>query len=137
MGDSFPQLSHSDPLQAIAMMAVAVLIYLLVGLVPVCGISYGIYFLLTLPMRRNERARLFLRGDHFAAMLLDNRIERRAFGDFLVRQDRIELFGVQVVVDDFMPGRFEFLNRRGGDGVAETARLLVADQDEDVHGGRD
>jgi type II secretory pathway component PulF len=41
-------------------MGLAVLIYLLVGLVPVCGISYGIYFLLTLPMRRTERARMFL-----------------------------------------------------------------------------
>ena len=60
MDDSLLQLLHSDPLRAIGTMAVAVLIYLLVGLVPVCGISYGIYFLLTLPMRRNERARLFL-----------------------------------------------------------------------------
>ena len=60
MDSSLLQLFHSDPLRAIGTMAVAVLIYLLVGLVPVCGISYGIYFLLTLPMRRNERARLFL-----------------------------------------------------------------------------
>ena len=60
MDVSFLQLLHSDPLWAIAMMALAVLIYLLVGLIPVCGISYGIYFLLTLPMRRNERARMFL-----------------------------------------------------------------------------
>src|ERR1039458_6467791 len=60
MDYSLLQLLHSDPLQAIGMMALAVLIYLLVGLVPVCGISYGIYFLLTLPMRRNERARMFL-----------------------------------------------------------------------------
>jgi type II secretory pathway component PulF len=60
MDDSLLQLLHSDPLQAIGIMVVAVLFYLLVGLVPICGISYGIYFLLTLPMRRNERARLFL-----------------------------------------------------------------------------
>ena len=60
MDDSLLQLLHSDPLWAIAMMALAVLIYLLLGLIPVCGISYGIYFLLTLPMRRNERARMFL-----------------------------------------------------------------------------
>jgi type II secretory pathway component PulF len=60
MYDSFPQLSDSDPLRAAAAMAVGVLIYLLFGLAPTCGISYGIYFLLTLPMRRNERARLFL-----------------------------------------------------------------------------
>jgi type II secretory pathway component PulF len=60
MYDSFPQLSDSDPLRAAAAMVVAFLLYLLLGLVPTCGISYGIYFLLTLPMRRNERARLFL-----------------------------------------------------------------------------
>ena len=60
MDDSLLQLFHSDPLWAIGTIAVAVLIYLLVGLVPVCGISYVIYFLLTLPMRRTERARMFL-----------------------------------------------------------------------------
>ena len=60
MDDSFLQLFHSDPLRAIGIMVLAVLLYLLVGLAPICGISYGIYFLLTLPMRRNERARLFL-----------------------------------------------------------------------------
>ena len=60
MDNSILQLLHSDPLQAIGTMALAVLIYLLVGLVPVCAISYGIYFLLTLPMRRTERARMLL-----------------------------------------------------------------------------
>src|ERR1035437_2283892 len=60
MSDSFPQLLHSDPLQAIGLMAVAFVFYLIVGVVPVCGASYAIYFLLTLPLRRNERARMFL-----------------------------------------------------------------------------
>ena len=54
MDDSFLQTAlHSDPLRAIAVMVTAAFfIYLLLGLVPICGISYGIYFLLTLPMRR-------------------------------------------------------------------------------------
>ena len=60
MSDSFLQLLHSDPLQAIGLMAVAFVFYLIVGVVPVCGASYAIYFLLTLPLRRNERARMFL-----------------------------------------------------------------------------
>jgi type II secretory pathway component PulF len=60
MDDSFLQLLSSDPLRALAQVAVAFLIYLLLGLIPVCGISYAIYFLLTLPLRRNERARMFL-----------------------------------------------------------------------------
>ena len=42
------------------MLALAFVVYLVLGLLPVCGVSYVIYFLLTLPMRRNERARMFL-----------------------------------------------------------------------------
>jgi hypothetical protein len=60
MDESFIQILHSNPLQAMAIMAVALLLFVLFGLVPVCGGSYIIYFLLTLPLRRNERARLFL-----------------------------------------------------------------------------
>jgi len=36
------------------------LIYVLIGLPMVCGFLYAMYFLLTLPMRRNERSRMFL-----------------------------------------------------------------------------
>jgi general secretion pathway protein F len=36
------------------------LVYVLLGLVPFCALLYGIFYLLTLPMRRNERVRLFL-----------------------------------------------------------------------------
>jgi type II secretory pathway component PulF len=60
MDDSFIQLLHSNPLQAVAVAAFTFLLFLLLGLAPVCGISYVIYFLLTLPLRRNERARMFL-----------------------------------------------------------------------------
>lgn len=41
-------------------MLLGFVIYLLLGLLPVFGALYLIYFVLTLPMRRNERARLFL-----------------------------------------------------------------------------
>ena len=57
---NFAQLFQSDPLQAIAALALAFVVYLFLGLLPVCGVSYVIYFLLTLPLRRNERARMFL-----------------------------------------------------------------------------
>jgi type IV pilus assembly protein PilC len=60
MNDTFPQLLHSDPLQAVALLALALVIYLLLGVVPICGVSYVIYFLFTLPLRRNERARMSL-----------------------------------------------------------------------------
>ncbi len=60
MSDSFTQFFGSSSPQDIALMAVGFLAYLLLGLVPVCGVIYVIYFLLTLPLRRNERARMFL-----------------------------------------------------------------------------
>ena len=60
MNESFPQLLQSDPLQAIVLGVLTFLAYIFAGLLPVCGASYLIYFLLTLPLRRNERARLFL-----------------------------------------------------------------------------
>ncbi len=43
-----------------AAFVLAVLFYAIAGLVPVCGGLYLVYFLLSLPMRRNERTRLFL-----------------------------------------------------------------------------
>ena len=60
MNESFTQMLHSNPLQAIAVLALSLVIYLLLGFLPVCGVIYVLYFLLTLPLRRNERARLFL-----------------------------------------------------------------------------
>ncbi len=60
MSESFAQLFQTAPLQAIGMAVLAFVLYLLLGLLPSCGAVYLIYFLLTLPMRRNERARTFL-----------------------------------------------------------------------------
>jgi type IV pilus assembly protein PilC len=60
MSDTLQQASQSDPFTAIATLALVFVLYLLLGLLPVCGATYLIYFMLTLPMRRNERARMFL-----------------------------------------------------------------------------
>jgi type II secretory pathway component PulF len=60
MSDSFGQFPSSDPLSAIVWSAFAFVVYVLLGVLPTCGLSYLIYWLLTLPMRRNERARIFL-----------------------------------------------------------------------------
>jgi type II secretory pathway component PulF len=60
MSDSFTPLLQSSPLQDFALTVLGFLIYLLLGLVPLCGVIYVIYFLLTLPLRRNERARMIL-----------------------------------------------------------------------------
>ena len=60
MNESFQQFFQSGPLQGIATLALCFLLYVVAGLLPLFGAVYLIYFLLTLPMRRNERARVFL-----------------------------------------------------------------------------
>jgi type II secretory pathway component PulF len=57
---SFTEQFHSNPLGALAGFVVALVVYIVCGLGPVCGVIYVVYYLLTLPMRRNERSRLFL-----------------------------------------------------------------------------
>src|SRR5262249_42891548 len=49
----------SDSFQDLGGVLLALVIYVFLFL-PVLGVLYLIYFLLTLPMRRNERARLFI-----------------------------------------------------------------------------
>src|SRR3954463_8174628 len=48
--------SATNPL-VVLFVAVATLLF---GVAPLCALLYFIYFVLTLPMRRRERARLFL-----------------------------------------------------------------------------
>jgi type IV pilus assembly protein PilC len=60
MSDSLQLFAQADPLGDIAIGALVFVAYVVLGLAPVCGVTYLIYFLLTLPMRRNERARVFL-----------------------------------------------------------------------------
>src|SRR6185369_13307688 len=48
--------THIDPLIFI----IAIIASLILELAPICGLLYTIYFVLTLPMRRRERGRLFL-----------------------------------------------------------------------------
>lgn len=49
-----------DPVGGIAWLLAAFAVYVALGIMPVVAALYLLYFLLTLPMRRNERARLFL-----------------------------------------------------------------------------
>ncbi len=67
-------------------MALTLLLYLLLGLAPICGISYLLYFLLTLPMRRNERARMFL--DLLELGLREGRTPETAVADAAASRDR-------------------------------------------------
>jgi type II secretory pathway component PulF len=50
----------SNPLLAVGWLVLCFLGYLVLGALPAAAAVYLLYFLLTLPMRRNERARIFL-----------------------------------------------------------------------------
>jgi type IV pilus assembly protein PilC len=60
MNELLQQVNQPDALQGLLNVLLGFIIYLLVGLLPALVLLYLIYFLLTLPLRRNERARLFL-----------------------------------------------------------------------------
>ncbi len=51
---------QSEPLGTAVTFGLMLLLYIVTGLLPVGGFIYLFYFLLTLPMRRNERGRFFL-----------------------------------------------------------------------------
>src|SRR4051812_48345142 len=60
MDESFFQLLANDPARALIAMGLWIVLYVVFGLLPIAALIYGIYFLLTLPLRRAERARFFL-----------------------------------------------------------------------------
>src|ERR1043165_6219913 len=89
MNDSFGQLFESIPSQDAAGPAVLMfhfLLYVVIGLLPICGVLYLTYFLLTLPMRRNERARLFL--DLLELGLKQGRTPEAAIGSAAASRDQ-------------------------------------------------
>jgi type II secretory pathway component PulF len=60
MYESFQQLMQSHPGAGLVMLALGFLLYVVAGLLPCGALIYLGYWLLTVPMRRNERARCFL-----------------------------------------------------------------------------
>jgi len=56
MADTLQQFSLPDA----AGLVINFLVYVIAGLVPACAATYLIYFMTTIPMRRNQRARSFL-----------------------------------------------------------------------------
>jgi general secretion pathway protein F len=60
MNESLTQCFLSNPLSALLSAALSFAICVILVLAPVCAALYLVYFLLTLPLRRNERARLFV-----------------------------------------------------------------------------
>ncbi len=60
MSQVFHQLFGADSLEGFLSLLLGCFLYFILVLVPVLAALYGLYFLLTLPMRRAERARHFL-----------------------------------------------------------------------------
>src|SRR5260370_680605 len=60
MNSSLQDAFQSGPLQGLATLLFFFFLYLVLGFLPICGVMYLAYFLLTLPLRRNERGRFFL-----------------------------------------------------------------------------
>jgi type II secretory pathway component PulF len=60
MGDTLIQFSEPGIFSSVLGFLLGFVGYMLLGLLPTLGVLYSIYFLLTIPMRRNERGRLFL-----------------------------------------------------------------------------
>jgi len=83
---TFSQLFNADPLGTLAMFAGLLLLSVAIGLPFLCGILYGLFVLLTLPMRRNERARLFL--DLLELGLKDGQTPERAIINAAHSRDR-------------------------------------------------
>ena len=60
MNSSLQDAFQSGPLQGLATLLFFFFLYLVLGFLPICGVMYLAYFLLTLPLRRSERGRFFL-----------------------------------------------------------------------------
>src|SRR6266571_1180926 len=86
MTDTFQQLLEFAPFPALAELVLRFVIFIVADLLPSFGAIYLIYFLLTLPMRRNERARLFL--DLLELGLKEGRTPEAAIGGAAASRDR-------------------------------------------------
>jgi type II secretory pathway component PulF len=86
MSEFFHQLFQPDPLQGFFSVLLGFAAYVLLGLLPVLGALYLIYFLLTLPLRRNERTRQFL--DLLELGLQAGRTPEAAITDAAASRDR-------------------------------------------------
>jgi type II secretory pathway component PulF len=75
-----------ESLQTIGLAMLAFVVFVTAGLGPIWGLLYLFYFLLTLPLRRNERARLFL--DLLELGLKEGRTPELAIADAASSADR-------------------------------------------------
>lgn len=114
----FNLLQHfqSDPLGTLVGIFLLLLLDIVVGVLPACAIFYGFYFLFTLPMRRNERARLFL--DLLELGLKDGRTPEAAITEASASRDQSIGVRFHLLAEHIKKG-FRF-----GDALARVLRLL-------------
>jgi type II secretory pathway component PulF len=86
MTETLYRLLQPQSIDGIIHVLLIFVLYFLLGLLPACGVVYLIYFLLTLPMRRNERARFFL--DLLERGIKDGFTPERAIADAATSHDR-------------------------------------------------
>jgi type IV pilus assembly protein PilC len=86
MSEILGQLSESFSLENTGLLLLSFILYVVLGLVPLVAVLYVLYFLLTLPMRRNERARMFI--DLLEMGLKDGRQPEATIRDAAATHDR-------------------------------------------------
>src|SRR4029077_392254 len=86
MPDAVTQPDALQTLQTIGGLLLWLIVYIILALVPFCALLYAIYYLLTPPMRRNERVRLFL--DTLELGLKDGHTPEAAIVDAASSRDR-------------------------------------------------
>ncbi|HWX23257.1 MAG TPA: type II secretion system F family protein [Candidatus Binatia bacterium] len=103
MNWSLQQLFQTDPLGGVATLVLGFVLFVVLGLSPVIALLYFVHFLLTLPMRRNERARMFL--DLLELGLKEGRTPEAAVTDAASSQDPSLGYRFQLLAASCREGR--------------------------------
>ncbi len=84
--ESLHQLMQNDPAEGIALLVLGFIAYVLLALLPTLVVLYLVFYFLTLPMRRNERVRIFL--DYLEQGMKEGRTPEAALEQVMMAQDR-------------------------------------------------
>jgi general secretion pathway protein F len=120
------QMFQSDPLAGFGALLLAFVAFVLLGLLPLLGILFLIHFLITLPLRRSERARFFL--DLLELGLKDGRSPEAAITDAAASRDRALGYRFQSVAARLQEGLrlSQALERVPGQLPAQVTAMIAA-----------
>lgn len=113
---AFQYFEHPGAFELIVAVVLSIFLFVALDLVPFTGLLYGIYYLLTLPMRRNERARFFL--DLLELGLREGRTPEAAITDVAASHDSALGVRFQMVAIEVQRGR------RLGEALKRVPRFL-------------